>query len=56
MEILARASKRSNGIVTPSLTTKIEGTNILGKSYNKYSKYFPKSNEEFVKFSDMTPE
>lgn len=56
MEILARASKRNNGIVTPSLTTKIEGTNILGKSYNKYSKYFPESNKEFVKFSDMTPE
>ena len=56
MEILARASKRNNGIVTPSLTTKIEGTNILGKSYNKYSKYFPEGNKEFVKFSDMTPE
>lgn len=56
MEILARASKRNNGIVTPSLTTKIEGTNILGKSYNRYSKYFPEGNKEFVKFSDMTPE
>lgn len=56
MEILARASKRNNGIVTPSLTTKIKGTNILGKSYNKYSKYFPEGNKEFVKFSDMTPE
>ena len=56
MEILARASKRGNGIVTPSLTTKIKGTNILGTSYSKYSKYFPNSNNEFANFSDMTPE
>lgn len=56
IEMLANASKRGNGIVTPSLTTKMKGTNILGKSYNKYSKYFPEGNKEFVRFSDMTPE
>lgn len=57
MEMFANASKRGNGIVTPSLTTKMKGINIFGKSYNKYSKYFPKSdNSGFVEFSEMTPE
>ena len=57
MEMLVNASKRGEGIVTPSLTTKMTGTNIFGKSYNKYSKYFPKSNNlGLVEFSKMTPE
>lgn len=57
MEMLVNASKRGEGIVTPSLTTKMKGTNIFGKSYDKYSKYFPKSNNlGFVEFSKMTPE
>lgn len=57
MEMLVNASKRGEGIVTPSLTTKMKGTNIFGKSYNKYSKYFPKSdNLGVVEFSKMTPE
>lgn len=56
IEMFANASKRGNGIVTPSLTTRMKGTNIFGKSYNKYSKYFPEGNNEgFVEFSNMTP-
>ena len=57
IEMLANASKRGNGIVTPSLTTRMKGTNIFGNSYNKYSKYFPEGNNEgFVEFSNMTPQ
>lgn len=45
------------GEVTPSLTTELEGFNIFGKNYSKFSKYFgyPDKNG-YLKFSDMTPE
>lgn len=56
IEMLTNASKKGNGIVTPSLTTRMKGTNTFGKSYNKYSKYFSTNNNGFVEFSDMTPE
>lgn len=54
--MLTNASKKGNGIVTSSLTTRMKGTNTFGKSYNKYSKYFSTNNNGFVEFSDMTPE
>ena len=55
IELLAKASNKGNGIITPSLTTKMKGTNIFGKSYNKYSKYFPLGADDYVEFSEMTP-
>lgn len=57
MDIFSRASQRGNGIITPSLTTKMKGTNIFGTSFDKYSKYFPKADKGgFVEFANMTPE
>ncbi|MGN0966404.1 MAG: hypothetical protein ACI4OP_02260 [Candidatus Coprovivens sp.] len=57
IEILSKASQRGNGIITPSLTTKMKGTNFFGKSFDKYSKYFPKAGKDgFVEFSTMSPE
>lgn len=56
MELLSSMGKKGKAIVQPSLTTRMSGVNSLGKSFSKYKKYFPKSNNEFMNFSEMTPE
>ena len=58
MEQLASLNKHNYLQSLPSVTTKINGTNVFGKNFDsKYKKYFGKPNEDGeVKFSDMTPE
>lgn len=56
-DIMELFKSRGFGTSTPSLTTKLDGLNTYGKSFNKYKKYFGKPNEDgFVKYADMTPE
>ncbi len=54
-----RLAKNNKGFVTPSVTTRINGTNTVGETYKKFGlkRYFGEpDNEANVFFKDMTPE
>lgn len=58
MEQLASINKHRYIQSLPSVTTRINGTNIFGKNFDsKYKKYFGEANEDGeVSFLDMAPE
>lgn len=55
-DIMELFNNKKLGEVTPSLTTRLDGTNTYGKTWGKYKKYFGTPKDNYVKFSDMTPE
>lgn len=49
--------EKNRGIAVPSENTYIEGTNIYGKSFPQYKKYFGLPNQKGeIFFKDMTAE